>query len=115
MWLCPNLGVQDGIQAVRLTIPKCYFDADKCADGIESLRQYQREWDEDKKRFKDKPRHDWTSHAADAFRYLSLVWKVPPEPAAAPQPVRGVAVGNPFGVTMDELWKTVKKPSRKRI
>jgi hypothetical protein len=48
MAIVPDLGVQDGIQAVRQVLPRCWFDAVKCEDGIEALRQYQREYDEDK-------------------------------------------------------------------
>ena len=55
----PDIGVQNGIQAVRLTLPRVWFDAEKCRDGIEALRQYQREYDEDKKAFRESPRHDW--------------------------------------------------------
>ena len=116
MYLCPNLGVQDGIQAARITIPRCWFDAERCDEGLEALRQYQREWDEDKKRFKDKPRHDWTSHAADAFRYLSLVWKEPPPDKARPNPPKGMTVGN-NQVTLNELLKSNdrKQDRRRRI
>lgn len=82
----PNLSLQDGIQASRKTLPHCWFHAETCEEGIECLRQYQREWDDDRKCFRDKPLHDWTSHAADAFRYLSLVWQNPkveePKPGA---------------------------------
>jgi hypothetical protein len=73
--ICPRLGLLDGIQAARLMLPRTWFDKEKCEAGIESLKQYQREYDEDKKAFKDKPRHDWTSHAADAFRYLAVSWR----------------------------------------
>jgi hypothetical protein len=66
--IVPQLSVQDGIQAARQMIPRAYFDADACADGLEALRQYQREWDDDRKMFKDKALHNWASHAADAFR-----------------------------------------------
>lgn len=65
-------GVQDGIQSARALLPRCWFDAAKCADGIKALKQYRREWDEGKKAFRDKPKHDWTSHAADAFRYFAV-------------------------------------------
>jgi hypothetical protein len=64
--------LEDGINAARLLIPKCWFDAVKCARGIEALRQYRREWDEKGQVFKPRPLHDWTSHAADAFRYLAV-------------------------------------------
>ena len=70
--ITPNLKLQDGIQASRLALTRTWFDH-KTIDGIECLRQYQREYDEDKKVFRDKPRHDWTSHGADAFRYIGLM------------------------------------------
>lgn len=63
--------VDDGIQAVRSLLPRCVFDAVKCAKGLEALRQYQRDYDDKLQTFRAKPRHDWASHAADAFRYLA--------------------------------------------
>jgi phage terminase large subunit len=68
----PKLPVDDGIQAARLFLRKCVFDAVKCKQGIEALKQYRTEYDEKAKAFKQRPLHDWTSHAADAFRYLAL-------------------------------------------
>ncbi len=64
-----KLPVDDGIQAVRSLLPRCWFDAEKCARGLEALRQYRREWDDKLQAFKARPLHDWTSHAADAARY----------------------------------------------
>lgn len=64
--------VDDGIEAVRQTLPQCWFDGEKCARGLEALRQYRKDYDEKLKTFRDKPLHDWTSHAADAFRYLAV-------------------------------------------
>lgn len=63
-------GVDDGINAVRMTLPKCWFDAKRCKQLIEALRQYRTEYDEKRKAFKASPLHDWTSHASDAMRYL---------------------------------------------
>ena len=68
----PNLRIDDGIEAARTIIPRCYFDEDKCSLLIEAMRQYRKDFDEKNKTFKDKPLHDWTSHACDAFRYLAL-------------------------------------------
>lgn len=66
-----NLPVADGISAARLTINRMYFDATKCAVGIDALRQYREKRDE-KRGINLGPLHDWTSHAADAFRYLCV-------------------------------------------
>jgi len=73
--IVPNLSLADGIQAARKMMPKVYFDAKACHDGLEALRQYQRKWDDDRKCFMDTPKHDWTSHPADAFRYLAIAWQ----------------------------------------
>ncbi len=67
-----NLRIDDGIEAVRSILPRCYFDEDKCSHLIEALRQYRKDYDEKLKAYKDRPLHDWTSHPADAMRYLAL-------------------------------------------
>lgn len=66
---------EEGHQAARAFIPRCWWDKTKCKDGIEALRQYQYEWDDERRTFARKARHDWTSHAADAFRYLATGYK----------------------------------------
>lgn len=67
----PNASVDDGINAVRVLLPTCVFDGEKCAKGLNALRQYQKEWDDTRKVFALRPKHDWASHPADAFRYLA--------------------------------------------
>lgn len=71
----PMLSVIDGIGAVRGLLSKCWFDTDKCKDGINSLKQYRKDWDEKRQRFKDHPLHDWSSNCADAFRYLAVSYR----------------------------------------
>ena len=70
--IAPKLAVDDGIQAARSMIARCWFDEEGCARGIEALRQYRREFDERLKTWRGRPLHDWTSHGADAFRYLAV-------------------------------------------
>lgn len=67
----PRTSLDDGIQAVRLLLPRCWFDEAKCSAGLDALRQYQREWDDKRQDFMPRPLHDWTCHAADSFRYLA--------------------------------------------
>ena len=71
----PRTGKDKGIQAARKTFKYCYFDRSKCDDGIEHLKMYHRKYDEVLKKFSEEPVHDEHSHAADAFRYLSMVWR----------------------------------------
>ena len=73
--LVPDHKLMDGINAARETLPRCWFDETKTDHGLDALRQYRSEYDEKASVFDDKPLHDWTSHAADAYRYLAMAWK----------------------------------------
>jgi phage terminase large subunit len=64
--------VADGINAVRVVLPRCWFDAEKCAAGIKALRHYRREWNEAAQTWRASPVHDHASHGSDSLRYLSL-------------------------------------------
>lgn len=64
-----KLGLDDGIEAVRRMLPRCKFDRQRCDRGLKALSAYRHEWDPDKGRWKSEPRHDWSSHPADSFRY----------------------------------------------
>lgn len=112
--------IQDGISAVRQVLHRCWFDETRCAAGLEALRQYQSEWDDKKKKFRDEPLHDWTSHPADAFRYLAMAYReIVPKEAPVPGPM--LTVGEDGlralpkgvrGVTLNELWNA--QPARRR-
>ena len=73
--IAPRLSVDDGIQAVRSMIPLCWFNAETCDHLIESLRAYHREYDDQRMTWKGRPEHDWSSHPADAFRYLAVGYR----------------------------------------
>lgn len=97
--IVPSLSVQDGIQAVRKTLPSVYFNTDCEAvrkDGLGALKMYQRQYDDKRQVFKQSPLHDWSSNPADAFRYLSL----------------GM---NPFTANRDSRPMNVKKPETGRV
>jgi len=70
--IAPMHRVEDGINAVRTIIPRSWFDARKCVRGIDALKLYRAEFDDKLQSLKPRPVHDWTSHAADAFRYLAM-------------------------------------------
>jgi hypothetical protein len=69
--LVPLATIADGINAVRRLLPLCVFHP-RCEEGVTALEQYAREWDDEKKAFRASAVHNWTSHSADSFRYLSL-------------------------------------------
>ena len=110
--IVPDLSVQDGIQAVRQMLPQTWFDAERCSEGIEALRQYQREYDEDKKAFRQTPRHDWCSHPADAMRMLAIAWRAEPT-VRAPDRIKPLMVGPENTVTLNDMWATAKSRSKR--
>lgn len=103
----PEISVADGINAVRALLPRCWFDAARCSDGIKALKNFRKEWDQDRGIWRDEPRHDWASHGASAFRYLAVSAKDAP---AAPPPkpaVKGISQ-----MSIDEMWDKMKvKPT----
>ena len=112
--IVPDLSVQDGIQAVRQMLPKCYFDERKCMEGIEALRQYEREFDEDKKAFRASPKHNWCSHPADAFRMLAIAWREEPSKRMSSE-ARPLMVGPGNTATLNDMWAGQRKIRRNRI
>ena len=66
---------QNGIEAARKLLEWAWFDSEKCDEAMEALMQYQYEYDEKLQTFKSKPKHDWTSHYADALEIVAQVWK----------------------------------------
>ncbi len=73
--VCPSLSLADGINALRVSLARMYFDKDKCAAGLRALRQYRRQWRPRQEVYSNAPLHNWTSHAADALRYAVLGFK----------------------------------------
>jgi hypothetical protein len=70
--IAPKMGLDDGIQAVRRLLPRCWFNVPKVQTGLNCLRNYRRDYDEKRKIFYERPLHDWSSHGSDSFRYLAL-------------------------------------------
>jgi phage terminase large subunit len=98
----PNVPVDDGINAVKLTLPRCIFHRERTAVGVEALRQYRQDWDERRRVFDERPFHNWASHFADGFRYLAVGWREMVAAAAPPKPVEI----NPLAqVTMDQFME----------
>src|SRR5712691_8342930 len=70
--LAPLHRLEDGVNAVRVFLPKCWFDEKNCQRGIDALKLYRSDFDDKLQALRPGPIHDWTSHAADAFRYLAM-------------------------------------------
>lgn len=109
--------IADGISAVRQVLPRCYFDEEKCDNGIECLRQYQTEWDDDLKTFKKTALGNWASHGADAFRYLAVAFRdlKHKEIKPADKMLSVNAGGGVNQVTLEDLFKNQPKRGNRRI
>ena len=82
----PMVSVADGLQAGRATINAAVLaDTPRVSAGVEGLKNYRRDWDDERKTFRETPVKDWAEHIGSAFRYLSLAWKdvAPPKPKEA--------------------------------
>lgn len=69
----PNVPVADGIERAKMFFSRLWVDEANCREWLDAIAQYCREWDDAHGMFRDQPRHDWTSHAADVLRYSALV------------------------------------------
>jgi hypothetical protein len=70
--VAPMHRVEDGINAARVMLPRCWFDRNRCERGIDTLKMYRSEYDEKLDTLRPVAVHDWASHGADAFRYLAM-------------------------------------------
>ena len=69
--------LEDGINAARTMFPICYFDQDRCVDGLHALGHYRYEVLDEKGNLSKVPVHDENSNGADAFRYVAMGRKAP--------------------------------------
>ena len=96
-----RVSVADGLQAGRIAINNAVFDAEKCGHGIEGLKSYRREWDDQLKTFRQTPVKDWAEHIGSAWRYLGLSWRdeivAKPE---APKPKQIEYIARPDGTAV---------------
>jgi hypothetical protein len=83
--------IEDGIQACRSILSKCWFDAVKCDRGLDALKSYRKDYDETKRVYTVAPVHDWASHGADAFRTLGVFHQF----AVVKEKMRDIDYGDP--------------------
>ncbi len=70
--IAPDIGLIEGIDAVRNILNRCWFDENKCAVGIKALENYKKEWNDRHGCWSSHPLHNFASHGADAFRMLTV-------------------------------------------
>jgi len=117
--------VGEGISAGLQTIKVALFHqtnnpddarSDRVSEGIEGLKNYRRDWDEDKKTYKETPIKDWAEHIGSSFRYFGLSWreeiirKVKP-----PEKQHPVYVAGPSGVRSNMTVKEQVEARMRRL
>ena len=68
----PNMAIEEGIRASRMTFGRIYFDKDKTKRLVECLKRYRRHINKQTLEA-GSALHDEYSHGADAFRYTCIV------------------------------------------
>ena len=86
----PNLSREDGIEAVRTRLSTLWVDKEKCAKWVKSMKNYQKDFDQKNKVYRNNPNHDWSSDCADMTRY----WAVTPEYVPFERPTYNIQVEN---------------------
>lgn len=110
--IVPPSKKSDQISAAREVINRCVFHKDLCEDGLDGLRAWEYEWNDDNSVFSKEPVHNWASHPSDAFAYGCQVMQMLDPPPPPPEPMRGLRVGN-NQVTLDEMWALVKAKTKR--
>jgi phage terminase large subunit len=81
----PNQGLGAAamrIEAVRRVLPRCWFNERTTEAGRDALGYYHERKDESRNVGLG-PDHDWSSHAADAFGLMAIVYEEPPRSRSA--------------------------------
>ena len=112
--LTPRSSIADRVNAARVLISRVKFNATKCSKGLEGLRSWRYEYNEESKIFSSDPVHDWASHDGDGFSYGCLIMQQAEPPKAAPEQMHGVTVMN-NRATLDEMWAETKTTQRGRL
>lgn len=111
--LVPITKKMDQISAARNVIKRCEFHMDLCEEGLDGLRAWEFEWNDDDGVFSREPNHNWASHPSDAFAYGCQVMQMVDPPPPPPEPMRGLTVGANSNISLEEMWKTVKPRGRR--
>ena len=91
----------DQISAAREVIKRCEFHKDDCEDGLDGLRAWEYEWNDDNNVFSREPLHNWASHPGDSYAYGCQVM----EEEEVPEKTADVMAALLKKPTLDELWE----------
>jgi len=111
--IVPQSKKADQISAARSIIDRCEFHKTRCERGVDGLMAWEFEWNEELNIFSRDPVHNWASHPSDAYAYGCQMMRELVVESTQDKPIRGLTVGNGHGVTLDEMWQSVKPASRR--
>lgn len=110
--ITPNSRISDRVNAARVLMPRVEFHETNCQQGLDGLRAWSYDYNDQTKTFSSEPLHDWASHDGDGFSYGCLIMQLHNPPKPKDEPMRGLMVGANT-VTMDEMWKTATPKSNR--
>lgn len=111
--MVPRSSIADRVNAARVLMPRIRFNATKCERGLDGLRSWKYEYNEETKIFSSDPVHDWASHDGDGFSYGCLIMQQASPPPPKPEHARGIAVGAANTVTLDDMWASAPRPTER--
>lgn len=112
--ITPDSKIPDRVNAARKIIKHVEF-SDKCDVGLEGLRAWSYDYNEQNKAFSQVPKHDWASHDGDGFSYGCLVMELfKPAPALEKSrfPIEGLPSGRIITAPIDTLWRDAPTAQR---
>lgn len=112
--IVPESKKSDRINAARQVIGRCRFHKTLCKDGLNGLRSWSYEFDEEKKIYSKEPLHNWASHPGDAYSYGCQIMAERVLADTSVPKLRGLTVSNVHDVTLDEMWK-IHEQQNKRV
>lgn len=103
--ITPDSSIADRVNAARVMVNRCEF-SDKCEKGLDGLRSWSYDYNEETKIFAQTPKHDWASHDGDGFSYGCLIMQ-----ALKPE-LRAEAIVPRGAVTVDQFISMSERGGR---
>lgn len=113
--VAPKMPLEDGINATRILLARCWFDEEKTKRGVQALENYHKDWDEKLMVFRSKPKHDWSSHGADAMRTLATSIREKMSMSSfptndVPRDAQTFGIGAPSGILQPDSSNPIARP-----
>lgn len=105
--ITPDSSISDRVNAARVMVGKCEF-SDKCERGLDGLRAWSYDYNEDTKSFSQVPKHDWASHDGDGFSYGCLIMQ------QTKPPIEQRVIVPRGAVTVDQFISMAERGQRTR-